>query len=88
MQQQQNQVHIAMVDISLSWDEKWTWKHPDFYFLFVSYERFDGKCLTSEQPTGNIVWMALRRGAEEPRIGSAQVDMPRASAAPYHGRCR
>ena len=67
-------------------DEKWTWKHPDSYFLFVSYERFDG--LTFEQPTGNLVWMALRRGAEERRIGSAQVDMPRASAAPYHGRCR
>ena len=50
---------------------------------FVSYERFDGKSLTSEQPTGNIVWMALRRGEEEPMIGSAQpaqVDMPLASA--------
>jgi len=54
----------------------------------VSYERFDEDSLTAEQPTGNIVWMALRRGAEEPRIGSAQVDMPLASAASYHGRCR
>ena len=73
---------------SLSWDEKGTWNHPDFYFFFVSYERFDEDSLTAEQPTGNIVWMALRRGAEEPRIGSAQVDMPLASAASYHGRCR
>ena len=58
----------------------WTWKHPNFKIYFVSYERFDVKSLTPEQPTGNIVWMALRRGEEEPRIGSAQVDMPPASA--------
>ena len=50
------------------------WKDPNFKNYFVSYERFDGKFLTSEQPTGDIVWMALRRGEEEPRIGSAQVD--------------
>ena len=72
----------------MSWDEKWTWKHPDFYSFFVSYERFDGNCCTLSSPIGNIVWMALRRGDEEPRIDSAEVDMPLASAAPYHGRCR
>ena len=49
----------------------WTWKHPNFKIYFVGYERFDGKSLTSEQATGNIVWMALRRGEEEPMIGSA-----------------
>ena len=67
---------------SWSWDVKWTWKHPNFKIHFVSYvyERFDWKSLTFEQPTGNVVWMALRRGEEEPRIGSAQVDMPPASA--------
>ena len=58
-----------------------TWKHHHFKIYFVSYERFDWKSLTSEQPTSNIVWMALRRGEEEPRISLAQVDMPHASAA-------
>ena len=43
------------------------------------YERFDGKSLTSERPTGILVWMVLRRGEEEPMIGPAQVDMPQAS---------
>ena len=33
-----------------------------------------------EQPTGNIVSMALRRGEEEPMIGAAQVDTPLVSA--------
>ena len=52
----------------------------------IIFERFDGKSLTSEQATCDIVWMPLRRGVEEPRIGSAQVSMPLASVAPYHGR--
>ena len=29
---------------SLSWDDKWTWKHPDFYTFFVSYRRLNGNC--------------------------------------------
>ena len=59
-----------------SWDDKWTWNHPDFYIFPVSYERLNGNCLHSEQSTGNIVSMALRCGEEEPLISSAQVDMP------------
>ena len=35
--------------MSLSWDEKWTWNHPDFYIFPVSYERMNGNCLHSEQ---------------------------------------
>ena len=54
--------------------------HRDFYIFSVSYERLNGNCLHSEQPTGNIVSMALLRGEEEPMIGPAQVDMPLASA--------
>ena len=75
-----NLPEIGMQGMTWSWDEKWTWKHPNFEIYFVGYEQFDGKPLTSEQPTCNVVWMALRRGEEEPRIGSAQVDMPLASA--------
>ena len=56
--------------------------------LTQHHTQFDGNCCTLSSPTGNIVWMALRRGDEEPRIDSAEVDMPFASAAPYHGRCR
>ena len=73
-------MNLNSFGISLSWDEKWTWNHPDFYIFFVSYERLNGNWLHSEQPTGNIVSMALRRGEEEPMIGSAQVDMLLASA--------
>ena len=42
---------------------------------FMSYERFDAKSLASEQAIDNIVWVALRRGEEGLKIGSAQVDM-------------
>ena len=62
--------------ISLSWDDKWTWKHPDFYIFSVSSERLNGNCCTLSSPTGNVVGMALRHGEEEPRIGSAEVGAP------------
>ena len=55
----------------MSWDGKWTWKHPDFYTVFVSYTRLNGNCYTLSSPAGNIVWMALRRGDEEPKVDSA-----------------
>ena len=41
--------------MSLSWDEKWTWNHPDFYILFVSFERFDGMQLLAAQ-VGGVAW--------------------------------
>ena len=67
--------------MSLSWDDiKWTWKHPDFYIFVVSSERLNGNCCTLSSPTGNIVWLALRRGDEEPRVVSA---IPQRLICPY-----
>ena len=80
--------HDFCSDKSLSWDEKSTWKHTDFYIFFVSDSRFDGEMHVTAVPTRDIVWMPLRRGVEEPIIGSAQVNMPLAPAASHHGRCR
>ena len=42
----------------------------------MSSERFHGETPHLAVPTRHIVWMPLRRGAEEPRIGSAQVGLP------------
>ena len=67
---------------SWSWDEMLTWK-PGMQKNISFY----AKSLTTEQATCDIVWMPLRRGTKEPRIGSAQVSMPLASVAPYHGCC-
>ena len=60
----------------MSWDEKWTWGHPDFYIFFVSYHDLNGEMHLTAEPTRDLVWMPLRRGVEEPRIGSSQVNMP------------
>ena len=79
-------MHNAMC-MSLSWDEKWTWGHPDFYISFVSYHDLNGEMHLTAEPTRDIVWMPLRRGVEEPRIGSTQVNMPPAPATRCH-RCR
>ena len=64
----------------MSWDEKWTWGHPDFYIFFVSYHDLNDEMHLTAEPTRDIVWMPLRRGVEEPRIGSTQVNMPPAPA--------
>ena len=48
------------MNISLSWDEKWTWNHPDFYIFFVSFERFDEMQLPVECVGG--VWSVVGLG--------------------------
>jgi hypothetical protein len=44
--------------------------------FFCELQAIEWQLLQLSSPTGNIVWMALRRGEEEPRIDSAEVDMP------------
>ena len=39
-----NEVCLDQWTMSLSWDDKWAWKRPDLYILFVSYKRLNGNC--------------------------------------------
>ena len=43
-----------------SWDDKWTWNHPDFYIFSVSFERFDGMQLLAARVGG--VWSVVGLG--------------------------
>ena len=64
-----------LLHTSLYWENKWTWKHPDLY-TFCELQAIEWQLLQLSSTTSNIIWMALRRGEEEARIDSAEVDMP------------
>ena len=44
--------------------------------FFCELQAIEWQLLQLSSPTGNIVWMALRRGEEDSRSDSAEVDMP------------